>query len=285
MPNGVKSVLGERGVGAVGLGPSSVPCLTFTDAHVVRHRVQRVVPKCSPPTHTGVRRKTSAETCTPQPVPAHLHPTVTRPCSSCARTGIGDGRRYARLNARPKSFDWFTWIGGVHLMHGSMADQGRTRREDSSSRLWRPASTRHPREVRPINWAQRGGLASGGKCLLTPRPHFTAHHARLVTRWFVLRTALLFVRSAVRLVYSELPGPVAVCSPNQAHCEPDDRVLGWRPHRTDTCVVGRRRAGGLAGTAREAGPSTRRWCSGPGCRLRAWRPRVSRLADRQSPFG
>jgi hypothetical protein len=27
----------------------------------------------------------------------------------------------------------------------------------------------------------------------------------LVTRWFVLRTALLFVRSAVRLVYAELP--------------------------------------------------------------------------------
>jgi hypothetical protein len=35
-------------------------------------------------------------------------------------------------------------------------------------------STRHPREARPINWAQRGGLASGGECLLTPRPHFTA---------------------------------------------------------------------------------------------------------------
>ena len=68
-------------------------------------------------------------------------------------------------------------------------------------------STRHPREARPINWAQRGGLASGGeKCLLTPRPHFTAQHARLVTRWLLLRTALLFVRSAVRLVYAELPG-------------------------------------------------------------------------------
>jgi hypothetical protein len=35
-------------------------------------------------------------------------------------------------------------------------------------------STRHPREARPTNWAQRGGLASGGKFLLTPRPHFTA---------------------------------------------------------------------------------------------------------------
>ena len=65
-------------------------------------------------------------------------------------------------------------------------------------------STRHPREARPINWAQRGGLASvAGNRLLTPRPHFTAHHARLVTRWLLLRTALLFVRSAVRLVYAE----------------------------------------------------------------------------------
>jgi hypothetical protein len=36
-------------------------------------------------------------------------------------------------------------------------------------------SSRHPRKARPINWAQRGGLASGGKLsLLTPRPHFTA---------------------------------------------------------------------------------------------------------------
>ena len=35
-------------------------------------------------------------------------------------------------------------------------------------------STRHPREARPINWAQRGGLASGGELSLTPRPHFTA---------------------------------------------------------------------------------------------------------------
>src|ERR1700716_2035359 len=37
-------------------------------------------------------------------------------------------------------------------------------------------SARHPREARPINWAQRGGLASGEGTLslLTPRPHFTA---------------------------------------------------------------------------------------------------------------
>jgi hypothetical protein len=30
----------------------------------------------------------------------------------------------------------------------------------------------------------------------------------LVTRWLVLRTALLFVRRAVRLVYAELSRPV-----------------------------------------------------------------------------
>src|SRR5271157_2774304 len=36
-------------------------------------------------------------------------------------------------------------------------------------------STRYPREARPINWAQRGGLASGGETVSwTPRPHFTA---------------------------------------------------------------------------------------------------------------
>jgi hypothetical protein len=42
----------------------------------------------------------------------------------------------------------------------------------------------------------------------------------------LLRTAFLFVRSAVRLVYAELPEPVAVCSPRQALCELGDRVLG-----------------------------------------------------------
>ena len=42
----------------------------------------------------------------------------------------------------------------------------------------------------------------------------------------MLRTALLFVRRAARLVYAELPGPVAVCLPKQALCELGDRVLG-----------------------------------------------------------
>jgi hypothetical protein len=33
----------------------------------------------------------------------------------------------------------FTWIGGVRSRYGSTADQGRSGREVSSSRLWRPA--------------------------------------------------------------------------------------------------------------------------------------------------
>jgi hypothetical protein len=37
------------------------------------------------------------------------------------------------------SFCCFTCINGVDLRYGSTADQGRTGREDSSSRLWRPA--------------------------------------------------------------------------------------------------------------------------------------------------
>jgi len=36
-------------------------------------------------------------------------------------------------------------------------------------------SARHPREARPINWAQRGGLASGGK--LFPDAEATFHRA------------------------------------------------------------------------------------------------------------
>ena len=50
----------------------------------------------------------------------------------------------------------------------------------------------------------------------------------------MLRTALLFVRRAIRLVYGELPGPVAVCSPKQAHCELGDRVPWVAPASLST---------------------------------------------------
>jgi hypothetical protein len=121
----------------------------------------------------------------------------------------------------------FTWIGGVDSKYGSTADQGRTGREVSSSRLWRPARAlgTHAKQG-PSTGHSAVGLRQPGNTLLTPRPHSTAHHARLVIKWFVLRTALLFVRSAVRLVYTELPGRVAVCLPKQALCQLCDRVLG-----------------------------------------------------------
>jgi hypothetical protein len=111
------------------------------------------------------------------------------------------------------SFCCFTWINGVDLRYGSTADQGRTGREDSSSRLWRPARAlgTHAKRSPSTGHSAVGLRQLRGIVSLTPRPHFTAHHARLVTRWLLLRTALLFVRSAVRLVYAELPGPVAFC--------------------------------------------------------------------------
>jgi hypothetical protein len=76
----------------------------------------------------------------------------------------------------------FTWISGVDLKARIYGRPRSDRKRRFLLSVVDPSTgTKHPREARPINWAQRGGLASGGKCLLTPRPHFTAHHARLVT--------------------------------------------------------------------------------------------------------
>jgi hypothetical protein len=81
------------------------------------------------------------------------------------------------------------------------------------------------------------GLRQGEKRLLTPRPHFTASSCTLGNQVVVLRTALLFVRSAVRLVYAELPGPVAVCLSKRALCELGDYsdVLRLRCLTTSQC--------------------------------------------------
>jgi hypothetical protein len=84
----------------------------------------------------------------------------------------------------------FTWIGGVDLIriHGRPRSD---RREDSSSRLWRLARAlgTHAKQG-PSAGHRAEGLRQAGKCLLTPRPQFTAHHARLVTRWFVRLAAM-----------------------------------------------------------------------------------------------
>ena len=58
----------------------------------------------------------------------------------------------------------FTWIGGVDLRYGSTADQGRTGREDSSSRLWRPARAlgTHAKQG-PSTGHSAVGLRQGGE--------------------------------------------------------------------------------------------------------------------------
>ena len=132
----------------------------------------------------------------------------------------------------------FTWINGVDL---KVRIHGRPRSERKRSFLLSAVapstSTRHPREARPINWAQRGGLASGGKYSVTPRPHFTAPSCTLGNQVFVLRTALLFVRSAVRLVYAEriarvgTPKVKATWQPNEIQIEVNTaprKPEGWQ---------------------------------------------------------
>ncbi len=96
---------------------------------------------------------------------------------TCARTGIGVGRR----DAWPNSFCCFTWINGVDLRYGSTADQGRTGREDSSSRLWRPARAlgTHAKQG-PSTGHQRGGLASGGENVSCRRGHISP---RIMHAW------------------------------------------------------------------------------------------------------
>ena len=60
----------------------------------------------------------------------------------------------------------FTWIGGVDSRYGSTADQGRTGREDSSSRLWRPARAlgTHAKQG-PSTGHSAVGLRQGGEML------------------------------------------------------------------------------------------------------------------------
>jgi hypothetical protein len=78
-------------------------------------------------------------------------------------------------------------------------------------------STRHPRKARPINWAQRGGLASGrGNVSLTPRPHFTAPSCTLGNQVVRASDGSPFRQERRPTRVGELPGPVAVCSPKRS---------------------------------------------------------------------
>jgi hypothetical protein len=68
----------------------------------------------------------------------------------------------------------FTWINGVDLRYGSTADQGRTGREVSSSRLWRPARAlgTHAKQG-PSTGHDAVGLRQAGK--MSPDAEATFH--------------------------------------------------------------------------------------------------------------
>jgi hypothetical protein len=70
----------------------------------------------------------------------------------------------------------FTWIGGVDSKYGSTADQGRTGREVSSSRLWRPARAlgTHAKQG-PSTGHSAVGLRQAGK--ISPDAEATFHRA------------------------------------------------------------------------------------------------------------
>ena len=93
------------------------------------------------------------------------------PSMSFACKGIGDGGRHSVERSTQLLF--LTW-SGVGL-DGSAADQGRTGRKDSSSRLWCPARSlgTHAKQS-PSTGHSAVGLRQAGNSLLTPRPHFTA---------------------------------------------------------------------------------------------------------------
>jgi hypothetical protein len=91
---------------------------------------------------------------------------------SFARKGIGDGARVSV--ERSTQLLLLTW-SGVDQENGSTADQGRTGRKDSSSRLWCPARSlgTHAKQS-PSTGHSAVGLRQAGNSLLTPRPHFIA---------------------------------------------------------------------------------------------------------------
>ena len=96
------------------------------------------------------------------------------------------------------------------------------RREDSSSRLWRPARAlgTHAKQGPPTGHSA-AGLRPAAKCLLTPRPHFTAPSCTLGNQVVAASDGSPFVRSAVRLVYAERIARVG--TPNvKATWQPDE---------------------------------------------------------------
>ena len=96
-----------------------------------------------------------------------------------AREEMIDQRLDVMVGAMPVSAQpillLLTWTG-VHLKHGSTADQGRTGRKDSSSRLWRPARAlgTHAKQG-PSTGHSAVGLRQGGET--SPDAEATFHRA------------------------------------------------------------------------------------------------------------
>ena len=125
-----------------------------------------------------------------------------------------------------------TWTG-VDLRHGSTADQGRTGRKDSSSRLWRPARALGTHAKRgPSTGHSAVGLRQARK--YSPDAEATFHRASCTLGNQVVDASdgpPISSGAPSDSFMPKPPGPVAVCSPKRAHCELGDRVPGWRPHR------------------------------------------------------
>jgi hypothetical protein len=83
-------------------------------------------------------------------------------------------------------------------------------------------SARHPREARPINWAQCGGLASGEK--LTPRPHFTAPSCTLGNQ-------VVGASDGPPFRQERRPTRVAVSSSIRRRSDSADSASSWQPRR------------------------------------------------------
>ncbi len=103
----------------------------------------------------------------------------------------------------------FTWIG-VALEYGSTADQGRTGREDSSSRLWRARTLGTHAKQGPSTGHSAVGLRQAGKCLLMPRPHFTAPSWTLGHQVIGAPDGAPFRQERRPIRVCRTPGPVAV---------------------------------------------------------------------------
>jgi hypothetical protein len=147
-----------------------------------------------------------------------------------ARTGIGDGRRDADKTLGPTHFT--VALPVLYLDRRSRLEvriHGRPRSDRKKSFLLSAVapstSTRHPRKARPINWAQRGGLASGGKC--SPDAEATFHRASCTPGNQVVRASdgppFRQERRPTRLCRT--PGAGSGLLAEAALCQLGDRVL------------------------------------------------------------